>query len=311
MVTCPYLRELDTIAYFALLRRRHSYRAVAAIRDTTQLLLDVHRHEGALYVHPLKVFQRYSPTMYLPHVWQGDSFRPVTESATISGIYETLTRDGAGTRDRPLRPLGPHVPGGAGDGRGRAARRAPAGGDAGDFPASAAHGDQPQRAHAGTGRALPDHRGTAGRAPPHDRHRPARREVDGHAAWRGRSCGARTSAGRTSSSRTIRSSSAPTSSILTWSKTAAGGSRQKQRDSERFLDGVEQARSRCWPARSRSSCATSSPRCSTTSASRRSSCARPACWKTTTATPSPASTRASSAPTRARRRSGWWRSCRR
>lgn len=94
-VTCPYLRELDTIAYFALLRRRHSYRAVAAIRDTTQLLLDVHRHEGTLYVHPLKVFERYSPTMYLPHIWQGDSFRPVTESAAISGIYETLTRDGS------------------------------------------------------------------------------------------------------------------------------------------------------------------------------------------------------------------------
>ena len=96
MVTCPYLWELETIAYFALLRRHHSYRAVAAIRDTTQLLLDVHRHEGALYVHPLKVFQRYSPTMYLPHAWQGDTFRPVTESTTISGIYETLMRDGSG-----------------------------------------------------------------------------------------------------------------------------------------------------------------------------------------------------------------------
>ncbi len=96
MVTCPYLYELDTIAYFALLRRHHSYRAVASIRDTTQLLLDVHRHEGMLYVHPLKVFQRYSPTMYLPHVWEGDSFRPVTDSTTISGIYETLMSDGAG-----------------------------------------------------------------------------------------------------------------------------------------------------------------------------------------------------------------------
>jgi hypothetical protein len=95
-VTCPYLRELDTIAYFALIRRRHSYRAVAAIRDTTQVLLDVHRHEGALYVHPLKVFERYSPTMYLPHVWRGDRFRPVTESATIAGIYETLVRDASG-----------------------------------------------------------------------------------------------------------------------------------------------------------------------------------------------------------------------
>jgi hypothetical protein len=100
-VTCPYLRELETIAYFAILRRRHSYRAVASIRDTTQLLLDVHRHGGKLYVHPLKVFERYSPTMYLPHVREGDSFRPVTDSATISGIYEALARDaGAEENDR-------------------------------------------------------------------------------------------------------------------------------------------------------------------------------------------------------------------
>ena len=95
-VTCPYLRELDTIAYFALLRRRHSYRTVAAIRDTTQLLLDVHRHDDSLYVHPLKVYQRYSPTMYLPHVWSGDSFRPVTDSNAVSGIYEPLMREGSG-----------------------------------------------------------------------------------------------------------------------------------------------------------------------------------------------------------------------
>lgn len=100
-VTCPYLREMDTIAYFALLRRRHSFRAVAAIRETTQLLLDVHRHEGEFYVHPLKVFERYSPTMYLPHVWRGGDFKPVTESAAISGIYEALGGAGsAGETDR-------------------------------------------------------------------------------------------------------------------------------------------------------------------------------------------------------------------
>ncbi len=98
-VTCPYLRELDTIAYFALLRRRHSYRTVAAIRDTTQLLLDVHRHAGALYVHPLKVFERYSPTMYLPHVWRDGGFHPVTESAAITGIYEALAHAETGRYD--------------------------------------------------------------------------------------------------------------------------------------------------------------------------------------------------------------------
>ncbi|MCU0242643.1 MAG: PEP/pyruvate-binding domain-containing protein, partial [Vicinamibacteria bacterium] len=88
--------ELDTIAYFALLRKRHSFRAVASIRDTTQLLLDVHRHADKLYVHPLKVLERYSPTMYLPHAWEDAAFRPVTESAAISGIYSSLAEDGTG-----------------------------------------------------------------------------------------------------------------------------------------------------------------------------------------------------------------------
>lgn len=45
-VTCPYLFDLDTVAYFPLLRGRHSYDAVARIRDTTQLLLDVYSGEN-------------------------------------------------------------------------------------------------------------------------------------------------------------------------------------------------------------------------------------------------------------------------
>ena len=34
-VTCPYLFQLDTVAYFPLLRGRHSFEAVERIRDTT------------------------------------------------------------------------------------------------------------------------------------------------------------------------------------------------------------------------------------------------------------------------------------
>ena len=34
-VTCPYLYELETVAYFPLLRGRHSFDAIARIRDTT------------------------------------------------------------------------------------------------------------------------------------------------------------------------------------------------------------------------------------------------------------------------------------
>jgi pyruvate,water dikinase len=90
MVTCPYLYELDTVTYFGVLRDRHSHAALDAIRNTTQLLVDVFRHKGALYVHPLKVQTRESPTMYLPHVREGDEFRPLTESAVLAEVLSDL-----------------------------------------------------------------------------------------------------------------------------------------------------------------------------------------------------------------------------
>src|SRR5512145_1535865 len=90
MVTCPYLYDLETITYFALLRDRHSFEAVAAIRSTTQLLLDVFRRAGTLYVHPLKVWARQTPTMYLPHALEGTEWRPLTESAVLSEVLADL-----------------------------------------------------------------------------------------------------------------------------------------------------------------------------------------------------------------------------
>jgi hypothetical protein len=90
MVTCPYLYDLDTVTYFALLRDSHSHEAVDAIRSTTQLLLDVFRRAGTLYVHPLKVWARQTPTMYLPHALEGTEWRPLTESAVLSEVLGDL-----------------------------------------------------------------------------------------------------------------------------------------------------------------------------------------------------------------------------
>lgn len=67
-VTCPYLFELDTVAFFPLLRGRHSSETIGRIRDTTQLLLEIYSSKSAVYMHPLKVWNRYSPTMFLPYV---------------------------------------------------------------------------------------------------------------------------------------------------------------------------------------------------------------------------------------------------
>jgi hypothetical protein len=84
MVTCPYLYELETVTWFGLLRDAHSPQAVDAIRSTTQLLVDVFRHRGTVYVHPLKVDGRHSPTMYLPHAWEDGALRALTQSAELS-----------------------------------------------------------------------------------------------------------------------------------------------------------------------------------------------------------------------------------
>ena len=102
MVTCPYLYDLDTVTYFALLRDDHSFDAVSAIRGTTQLLIDVFRCEDRLYVHPLKVDQRHSPTMYLPHVRDGQEFRPLTESAILAEVLADRTKRRADAASRSL-----------------------------------------------------------------------------------------------------------------------------------------------------------------------------------------------------------------
>ncbi|MEI6218393.1 MAG: PEP/pyruvate-binding domain-containing protein, partial [bacterium] len=87
MLTCPYLYDLETVTYFALFRNYHSQDATGPIADTTQVLLDVYRHEGRLFVYPIKVQHRYSPTMHMLHEWDGkEAFSPVASSATISEI---------------------------------------------------------------------------------------------------------------------------------------------------------------------------------------------------------------------------------
>ena len=89
-VTCPYLYDLDTVAYFCLLRRRHSATTIAGVRETTQLLLELHRIDDQLYVHPLKVWARYSPTMFFPHRLDGDEVEPVTSSEESARLFATL-----------------------------------------------------------------------------------------------------------------------------------------------------------------------------------------------------------------------------
>ncbi len=85
-VTCPLLFELDTVAYFGLARDKHLHQTVARIRETTQLLISVYRVEDAVYVHPLKVWDRYSPQMFLPHLVSAGEWLPLCSSGDAAEI---------------------------------------------------------------------------------------------------------------------------------------------------------------------------------------------------------------------------------
>ena len=98
-LTCPFLFQLDTVAFFPVIRGRHSYDAIAKIRETTQLLLDVFPGEGMeMYVRPVKVWERSGPTMFQPHLFRPESgeFRALSEGVEISRFYREMNHSGPG-----------------------------------------------------------------------------------------------------------------------------------------------------------------------------------------------------------------------
>ncbi|NJC87813.1 MAG: phosphoenolpyruvate synthase [Desulfuromonas sp.] len=101
-VTCPYLFELDTVAYFALLRGSHSFKTTAKIRETTQVMIGVHTWRETMHVHPIKVWQRHSPTMFLPHAQAAESFLPVAGSFEATELLSSISRRGTESGRRQL-----------------------------------------------------------------------------------------------------------------------------------------------------------------------------------------------------------------
>jgi len=91
---CPYVYDMESLAYFPLLRRQHSSDAVAPITQTTQIFIDIYRHRGNLYLHPSKVEHRYSPTMYMLHKVEDQQITPVTESSTTAEILTSMPWSG-------------------------------------------------------------------------------------------------------------------------------------------------------------------------------------------------------------------------
>src|SRR5450830_1878684 len=105
VVTCPFLFELNTIAYFGIIRGRHSFNTIARIRETTQILVDVYSDGNEMYIHPLKVWKRYSNSMFLPHRFEKNnlnSFAALTGGLSISKFYSLMEKKASILDDQNL-----------------------------------------------------------------------------------------------------------------------------------------------------------------------------------------------------------------
>ena len=96
-VTCPYLFILDTVAFFPVIRGKHSFESIAKIRETTQLFLDVYSNEKEVYIHPLKVWNRYSQTMFLGHKYNPENgeVTTLTDGMEVSKFYQVINSTSA------------------------------------------------------------------------------------------------------------------------------------------------------------------------------------------------------------------------
>ncbi len=88
-LTCPYLLSLDTIAYFALYRHRHSYHASIPIYETTQVLMDVYHYRERYYVQPAKVHGREEASRSSVFRWDEEDFSRVDNSTEIAAVMKS------------------------------------------------------------------------------------------------------------------------------------------------------------------------------------------------------------------------------
>ncbi len=95
--TCPLLYKHEAVAYFALIRGSHSSNALARIRETTEVLLNIYYLNEKTYIHPLKVLGRSSSTMFFPHLIVGEEAVSITSSGDTTALFSGI--------DQNMRPL--------------------------------------------------------------------------------------------------------------------------------------------------------------------------------------------------------------
>lgn len=60
--------------------------------DTAQVFLDVYSDKSDIFIRPLKVWNKYSETMFMPHSFnmQSNKMVPLSDSIKVSRFYELM-----------------------------------------------------------------------------------------------------------------------------------------------------------------------------------------------------------------------------
>ena len=93
-LTSAFLQERRANAYLPLRYERHTYETISRIRHATNVLLNIRTVEGRIYIHPIKVEGRRTPTMYFPLVIDGAHSRILSSSAETFSIFDIFTQTG-------------------------------------------------------------------------------------------------------------------------------------------------------------------------------------------------------------------------
>jgi len=91
-VTCPYLFELDTVALFPVLKRASRFcNNCPYSGDNTAVYLMCIRTKKIRFIHPIKVWNRYLPDMYMPYRLNDDNeLESLTGSVDLADYYNLI-----------------------------------------------------------------------------------------------------------------------------------------------------------------------------------------------------------------------------
>ena len=105
MAICPSIKEYHCLAYMSIIRHKHSYSSTGQIREAASIYLNTMKGDAGTYVHPLKVANRHSATMFLPHLFkdaEGKVLVPLTDGIDSSEYYALLGPKGVSSSRRNL-----------------------------------------------------------------------------------------------------------------------------------------------------------------------------------------------------------------